>query len=58
MNAILLDPARLDRPDTTLRHDPFPFMIAHGQLPEEARAELDRASFPTTPATVAPWSTP
>lgn len=45
MNAILLDPARLDRPDTTLRHDPFPFMIAHGQLPEEARAELDR-DFP------------
>jgi hypothetical protein len=43
--ATLLDPARLDRPDTLIRHEPFPFMIAHGQLPEEARADLER-DFP------------
>ncbi len=42
---ILLDPARLDRPDTTVQHEPFPFMVAHGQLPEEARSDLDR-DFP------------
>ncbi len=41
----LLDPARLDRPDTLVRHEPFPFMLAHGQLPEEARAALDQ-DFP------------
>lgn len=46
MNAVvLLDPARLDRPDTEVRREPFPFMVAHGQLPDEARAELDR-DFP------------
>ena len=43
--ATLLDPARLDRPDTLVRHDPFPFLIAHGQLPELCRADLDR-DFP------------
>ena len=43
--AVLLDPARLDRPDTTVQHDPFPFMVAHGQLPNEARGDLDR-DFP------------
>lgn len=43
--AILLDPARLDRPDTTVQLEPFPFMIAHGQLPDEARNPLDR-DFP------------
>ncbi|MFC5525961.1 2OG-Fe(II) oxygenase [Rhodanobacter ginsengisoli] len=42
---ILLDPARLDRPDTTVQHEPFPFMVAHGQLPEEARSDLER-DFP------------
>lgn len=42
---ILLDPARLDRPDTTVQHQPFPFMVAHGQLPEDARSDLDR-DFP------------
>lgn len=42
---MLLDPARLDRPDTDIRHEPFSFMIAHGQLPDEARGELDR-DFP------------
>jgi len=43
--AVLLDPARLDRPDTTVLQHPFPFMVAHGQLPDEARSELDR-DFP------------
>lgn len=42
---VLLDPARLDRPDTTVLLQPFPFMIAHGQLPDEARADLER-DFP------------
>ncbi|MFA6230367.1 MAG: 2OG-Fe(II) oxygenase [Rhodanobacter sp.] len=42
---VLLDPARLDRPDTTVLQQPFPFMIAHGQLPDEARADLER-DFP------------
>lgn len=46
MSAVmLLDPARLDRPDTTVQHQPFPFMVAHGQLPEDARSDLDR-DFP------------
>lgn len=45
MGAVLLDPARLDRPDTTVQQHPFPFMVAHGQLPDEARHELDR-DFP------------
>lgn len=46
MNAVvLLDPARLDRPDTEVRSEPFPFMIAHGQLPDDARGELER-DFP------------
>jgi len=43
--AVLLDPARLDRPDTDVRQEPFPFMVAHGQLPDDARAELER-DFP------------
>ncbi|MGH8190520.1 MAG: 2OG-Fe(II) oxygenase [Rhodanobacteraceae bacterium] len=43
--ATLLDPARLDRPDTLMRHEPFSFLIAHGQLPESSRPELDR-DFP------------
>lgn len=42
---VLLDPARLDRPDTDARREPFPFLIAHGQLPDDARAELER-DFP------------
>lgn len=45
MTPTYLDPARLDRSDTLIRHDPFPFMIAHGQLPREARQELHR-DFP------------
>lgn len=43
--AALLDPIRLDRPDTDIRSQPFPFMIAHGQLPDEARSDLER-DFP------------
>ncbi|MEP7184458.1 MAG: 2OG-Fe(II) oxygenase [Rhodanobacter sp.] len=43
--AVLLDPARLDRPDTTVLQTPFPFMVAHGQLPDDARGDLDR-DFP------------
>jgi hypothetical protein len=46
MSAILLlDPARLERPDTAVQRQPFSFMVAHGQLPDDARAELDR-DFP------------
>jgi hypothetical protein len=46
MNAtVLLDPIRLDRPDTDIRSQPFPFMIAHGQLPDDARNDLER-DFP------------
>ncbi|MGH8114197.1 MAG: 2OG-Fe(II) oxygenase [Rhodanobacteraceae bacterium] len=41
----LLDPARLDRPDTLVRREPFAFLIAHGQLPELSRADLER-DFP------------
>lgn len=44
-NHALLDPARLDRPDTLIRNEPFSFLVAHGQLPDEARTELDR-DFP------------
>ena len=42
---VLLDPARLDRPDTDVRQHPFPFLIAHGQLPDESRGDLER-DFP------------
>lgn len=45
----LLDPARLDRPDTTVELQPFPFMVAHGQLPDEARTDLAR-DFPNYPS--------
>ena len=51
----LLDPARLERPDTLVRQAPFPFMIAHGQLPDEARGDLER-DFPHYPsAGFFPW---
>ncbi|MEO7052420.1 MAG: 2OG-Fe(II) oxygenase [Rhodanobacter sp.] len=43
--AVLLDPARLDRSDTTVQHQPFPLMVAHGQLPDESRGDLAR-DFP------------
>lgn len=45
MYDVLLDPARLERADTLVRREPFPFMIAHGQLPDEARGDLQR-DFP------------
>ena len=45
MTRQMLDPAGLDRPDTEVRSQPFHYLIAHGQLPESARAELDR-DFP------------
>ncbi|MBA2078504.1 2OG-Fe(II) oxygenase [Rhodanobacter sp. PCA2] len=54
--AALLDPARLDRPDTLIRHEPFPFMIAHGQLPDEARGDLDRDFPPYSSAGFFPWN--
>lgn len=44
-SSILLDPARLDRADTTVQSEPFPFLVAHGQLPREAYPDLDR-DFP------------
>ena len=44
-DVVLLDPARLDRPDTQVYREPFPFMVAHGQLPDDARADLER-DFP------------
>jgi hypothetical protein len=45
MHSALIDPSRLDRADTTVRLEPFAFMTAYGQLPEDARADLDR-DFP------------
>ncbi|HXE78321.1 MAG TPA: 2OG-Fe(II) oxygenase [Rhodanobacter sp.] len=44
-STVLLDPSRLQRADTTIQKEPFPFLVAHGQLPREASAELDR-DFP------------
>ncbi|HZP68006.1 MAG TPA: 2OG-Fe(II) oxygenase [Rudaea sp.] len=41
----LFDPSRLDRADTLVRSEPFRFLIAGGQLPGEAAAELER-DFP------------
>lgn len=41
----LLDPARLDRADTLVRKEPFPFLVAHEQLPNAAKERLD-ADFP------------
>lgn len=45
----LLSIDRLDRADTVLRRQPFAFLIANGQLPESARAEL-AADFPRYPS--------
>lgn len=45
MPSPLLDPARLQRPDTLVREQPFALMLAHGQLPDEARGPLER-DFP------------
>ncbi|MBD8873773.1 2OG-Fe(II) oxygenase [Rhodanobacter sp. DHB23] len=51
----LLDPARFDRPDTLVQREPFPFMVAHGQLPDDARGELDRDFPPYPSAGFFPW---
>jgi hypothetical protein len=53
--AALLDPARLDRPDTTVMLEPFPFMVAHGQLPDEARGDLESDFPPYTSAGFFPY---
>ncbi|MEO5559616.1 MAG: 2OG-Fe(II) oxygenase [Dokdonella sp.] len=45
----LLDSARLDRADTFVAAEPFAFLTAHGQLPDEASAELAR-DFPRYPS--------
>ncbi|MEO5624819.1 MAG: 2OG-Fe(II) oxygenase [Dokdonella sp.] len=45
----LLDPARLDRADTCVRTEPFAFLIAHGQLADDASADLER-DFPRYPS--------
>ena len=45
----LLDPARLARADTVVHAQPFAFLIARGQLPDDARAEL-AADFPRYPS--------
>ncbi len=44
-DAWLPNAARLDRPDTLVRREPFPFLVAHGLLPDEAREALER-DFP------------
>ena len=41
----LFDPARLDRPDTLVRSEPFRFLVAHDQLPTQSADELKR-DFP------------
>ncbi|GAB3041799.1 MULTISPECIES: 2OG-Fe(II) oxygenase [Oleiagrimonas] len=45
MTTTLIDPARLERADTTVCSEPFSFLIAHEQLPDAARGELER-DFP------------
>ena len=41
----VLDPARLGRADTLCTHEPFDFLVAHGQLPPAMQAAL-LADFP------------
>jgi hypothetical protein len=36
----LIDPARLRLPESLLRHDAFPFLVARDQLPDRARSDL------------------
>jgi hypothetical protein len=58
----LLDPTRLDRTDTLVRQQPFPFLIAHAQLPDDARQALaddfpryrEAGFFPYDPADCGP----
>lgn len=45
----LLDPQSLDRDDTVVGREPFPFLIAQRQLPDSARADLDD-DFPRYPS--------
>lgn len=45
----LLAVEHLDRADTLLRHEPFAFLIATGQLPDAARGDLE-ADFPKYPS--------
>lgn len=45
----LLDPQALDRSDTLVCSEPFAFLIARGQLPDAARADL-AADFPRYPS--------
>lgn len=56
MNTLLLDPARLDRPDTTALLEPFPFLIAHGQLPASARKDLAQDFPKYREAGFFPWN--
>lgn len=42
---VLFDPARLDRADTIVRSEPFCFVVARDQLPDDAAGELKR-DFP------------
>ncbi len=44
----LLAPARLAHPDSLVRAEPFPFLIAYRQLPQDAAEELAR-DFPRYP---------
>ena len=61
-NAPLIDVARLDDPRTEIHEQPFPFLIAEGQLPTDAAADLDRdfprydsaGFFPYTPEDCGP----
>lgn len=55
MDPLLADPARLDRPDTLVRREPFPFLVAHGQLPTTARKTLREAFPPWDEAGFFPW---
>jgi len=51
----LLDPTRLERPDTVVRAEPFAFLIARDQLPAAAADALTR-DFPRYPsAGFFPW---
>jgi hypothetical protein len=44
-SAPLIDPARLENPATHVRSEPFAFVVAHDQLPDSARDELNN-DFP------------
>lgn len=47
MNLLLAE--NLNRPDTVSSREPFPYLLAHGQLTDECRAELAR-DFPSYPS--------